>query len=520
MISTLGETLSYSARRYGNKAAVFSEGRSLSFSELDAGANAFANGLISAGLQAGDTVTLWGPNSLQWVIAYYAIAKAGAVVNPVNIMLTPEEVRFILKDSRARLVVASHDKAGALMDMKGDTELGHVVIWGDQVPVGTTPFDRWLQGGKPDFTSSRRTPKDTCAICYTSGTTGFPKGAVQSHRSVIATAMGTALMHSRTCGDVVVSPLPLPHVYGSCVLNAGVLSGATLVLLPRFSEEGVLEAIQSHRATMFDCVPTAYYYLLAHPKFASYDLSSLTRCTVGGQVLPVAKSEEWSERAGVSVLELWGMTELAGAATFNPYWGDNKPGTIGLPMPGMSCRIVAVDDAEKELPSGERGELMIKGPLVMDGYANNPKATQEAIRADGWMHTGDIATADEDGYYTIVDRKKDMILTAGYNVYPAELERVLCMHDAVALAAVCGVPDEAKGELAKAYVMLKPGGSASGMELVEHCRRHLAAYKLPRAVQFVASVPITGSGKIMRRLLKDVDDGTRAASDRRETRPA
>jgi long-chain acyl-CoA synthetase len=239
---------------------------------------------------------------------------------------------------------------------------------------------------------------------------------------------------------------------------------------------------------------------------------------VGGQTLPTAKSLEFTERTRAPVLELWGMTELAGAATFNPYWGDNKPGTIGLPMPGMFCRIVAVDDPEKEMPAGERGELMIKGPLVMDGYAGNAKATRETVRADGWMHTGDIATVDEDGYYTIVDRKKDMILTAGYNVYPAELERVLCMHPSVALAAVCGVADEAKGELAKAYVMLKPGASASGKELVEHCRQHLAAYKLPRAVQFVANVPITGSGKIMRRLLKDVDDGTRVATDKPETR--
>ena len=213
------------------------------------------------------------------------------------------------------------------------------------------------------------------------------------------------------------------------------------------------------------------------------------------------------------------MTELAGAVTFNPYWGDNKPGTIGLPMPGMYCKVVAVDDAEKEMATGERGELMIRGPLVMDGYVGNEQATREIIRPDGWMHTGDIATVDEDGYYTIVDRKKDMILTAGYNVYPAELERVLCMHTSVALAAVCGVADEAKGELAKAYIMLKPGASASGKELVEHCRQRLAAYKLPRAVQFVANVPITGSGKIMHRLLKDVDDGTRFVSERRETRP-
>jgi long-chain acyl-CoA synthetase len=520
MVQTLGEILPEAARRYGDKTALIFEGRSFSFNALEAATNSFANGLVQGGVAPGDIVTLYGPNSWQWMVAYYAIAKTGAVVNPVNTMLTPEEVKFIVQDSGARAVIASEDKAGPLMDMKGNTGLSQVVIWGDKVPAGATPFESWLNGGKASFAPRPRGPKDTGAICYTSGTTGHPKGAVQSVRSIVATAKGTALMHSRTSTDIVVSPLPNPHVYGSCVFNAAILAGSTLVLLPRFSEEGVLEAIQEHRATMFDCVPTAYYYLLAHAKFGSYNLSSLTRCTVGGQTLPAAKSIEFTERTKSPVLELWGMTELAGAATFNPYWGDNKPGTIGVPMPGMFCKIVAVDDPEREMPEGERGELMIKGPLVMDGYAGNEKSTREAVRGDGWMHTGDIATVDEDGYFTIVDRKKDMILTAGYNVYPAELERVICMHPAVALAAVCGVADEAKGELAKAYVMLKPGSSASGQEVVEHCRKHLAAYKLPRAVQFVASVPITSSGKIMRRLLKDVDDGSRAATEKRESRSA
>jgi long-chain acyl-CoA synthetase len=518
MVQTLGEILPEAARRYGDKTALVIEGRSFSFNELEAKSNAFANGLVAAGIAPGDTVTLYGPNSWQWMVAYYAIAKAGAVVNPVNTLLTPEEVKYIAMDSRSRAVVASEDKAGALLDMKAGTGLSQVVIWGEKVLAGAAPLESWLKDGKATFSPRPRDPKDTGAICYTSGTTGHPKGAVQSIRSIVATAQGTALMHTRTRTDIIVSPLPCPHVYGSCVFNAAVMAGATLVLLPRFSEEGVLEAIQKNHATMFDCVPTAYYYLLAHPKFGSYDLSSLTRCTVGGQTLPAAKSLEWTERTKAPVLELWGMTELAGAATFNPYWGDNKRGTIGLPMPGMYCRIVAVDDADKEMPAGERGELMIRGPLVMDGYAGNEQSTRETVRADGWMHTGDIATVDEDGYYTIVDRKKDMILTAGYNVYPAELERVLCMHASVALAAVCGVADEAKGELAKAYVMLKPGAGASGRELVEHCRKHLAAYKLPRAVQFVANVPITSSGKIMRRLLKDVDDGTRAATEKQETR--
>jgi long-chain acyl-CoA synthetase len=344
---------------------------------------------------------------------------------------------------------------------------------------------------------------------------------VQSHRAIIGSANGTAMMASRSEQDVVTAALPFPHVYGSCVFNAGFIAGSTLVWHSRFSEEAVLDSIQTFKATIMDAVPTVYYYLLAHPRFASYDLSSLTRCTVAGQSLPMAKSLEWTERTkGVPVLELWGMTELAGAATFNPYPGINKPGTIGLPLPGTFCKIVDVESPEKEMPEGERGELMIRGPLVMDGYFGNDKGTRETIRPDGWMHTGDIATVDADGYYTIVDRKKDMIITAGFNIYPAELERVLCMHSAVALAAVRGVADEAKGELAKAYVMLKPGASASGRELVEHCRKHLAAYKVPRAIQFVTSVPITSSGKIMRRLLTDVDDGRIEIGDRQVSRPA
>jgi long-chain acyl-CoA synthetase len=520
MVETLGDILPYAAKRYADKTCLVFDARRFSFNEIDALSNAFANGLAAAGVLVGDRVAIYGPNSWQWMVAYYGIAKTSAVVIPVNALLTAEEVAYIVKDSGTRTVVGSADKVAPLMDMRAGTDLSRVIAWGANLPAGAVPFDRWLEQGSRAFTLRERTAKDSGAICYTSGTTGHPKGAVQSQRSIVAAAKGMALMGTRTATDTVVSPLPCPHVYGSIAVNAAMLTGSTLVLLPRFSEEGVLGAIQEHKATIFDCVPTAYYYLLAHPKFGSYDLSSLTRCTVGGQTLPAAKSREWTERTGAPVLELWGMTELAGAATFNPYWGDNKPGTIGLPMPGMYCKIVAVDDPEKEMSAGERGELMIRGPLVMDGYAGDEQATREIIRPDGWMHTGDIATVDADGYYTIVDRKKDMILTAGYNVYPAELERVLCIHPSVALAAVCGVADEAKGELAKAYVMLKPGTSASGKELVEHCRQHLAPYKLPRAVQFVADVPITGSGKIMRRLLKHVDDGTRVASEQRETRPA
>jgi long-chain acyl-CoA synthetase len=508
MVTTLGEILPQAARRFKDRTALIVEERQFSFRELDAMSNRVANGLAAVGIQPGDRVSLFGANSWEWLVSYYGIVKTGAVVNPLNTMLTADEVRFTVTDAGSRAVLAAADKADTLLPLKGVGNLTDLVFWGEAPVAGARVLNDWLQGASAEFTAPRRQPADLAAICYTSGTTGRPKGAMQSQRSVIGAAVGTALMSVRTAEDRLINALPLPHVYGSCVFNAAMMVGSMLIVVPRFSEIAVLSAIQRHRVTIMDGVPTAYYYLLAHPDFDKYDLSSLSRCWGGGQTLPAAKAQEFTARTGCPVYEVWGMTELAGAATANPAYGPNKPGTIGIPYPGNAFRIVDVDDANKEMPLGERGELMFRGPMVMQGYYNNPKGTAETIRPDGWLHTGDIATIDEDGYATIVDRKKDMIITAGFNVYPAEIERVLCMHPAVALAAVGSVPDEAKGELAKAYVILKPGAEVSRADLVAHCRAQLAAYKVPRALQFVTSVPTTSSGKIMRRMLKDVDDGT------------
>ncbi len=512
MITTLAEILPHAARKFGDRTGLIVADRELSFRELDSMSNRVANGLAALGVNPGDRVSLFGPNSWEWLVSYYGIVKTGAVVNPLSSMLTPEELTYAITDAGSRAVLASSDKAGTLLPLRGQGNLADIVLWGEAPIDGAATLASWLEQASADFPAAQRQPSDLAVICYTSGTTGRPKGAMQSHRSVVGAAAGTALMAARTADDRIISALPLFHVYGSCVFNAAMMAGSMLIVIPRFNEVVVLSAIERHRATIMDGVPTAYYYLLAHPDFERYDLSSLTRCWVGGQTLPSAKSLEFTARTGCPVYEIWGMTELAGATSANPVYGPNKPGTIGLPYPGNAFRIVDVDDATKEMPLGERGELMYRGPLVMQGYYNNPVGTAETIRPDGWLHTGDIATMDEDGYATIVDRKKDMINTAGFKVYPAEIERVLCMHPAVALAAVGSVPDEAKGELAKAYVILKPGVEASRADLVAHCRVHLAAYKVPRAVQFVASVPTTSSGKIMRRMLRDLDDGSVAVS--------
>jgi long-chain acyl-CoA synthetase len=279
----------------------------------------------------------------------------------------------------------------------------------------------------------------------------------------------------------------------------------TLVLHPVFEEKAILQSIQDHRATMFEGVPTMYMFMLNHPELDAFDLSSLRCCTVGGQTMPVPKMEEVEQRFGCPLIELWGMTEIGGLGTTFAANGPIKHGSIGVALPYTEARIADTEDADKTLPVGEVGELMIKGGIVMQGYYGHEQATRETIEPDGWLHTGDVASMDEDGCVFIVDRKKDMILTAGFNVYPAEIERVVAGHPDVALVAVGRIPDEEKGELAKAYIVPKVGADPNADDIITYCREHLAAYKVPRAVQFVDDLPKTSTGKVMRRELKTLD---------------
>lgn len=276
-------------------------------------------------------------------------------------------------------------------------------------------------------------------------------------------------------------------------------------MLERFDPAAALEQIRRHRATVFDGVPTMYAMMLAEPSLAGADLSSLRICAVGGQTMPAATMAEWEARSGVPLLELWGMTELGGAGTSNCAYMPVVHGSIGFALPGAEARIAALDDVATTMPDGEPGELMIRGPLVMLGYYANESATRATIEPDGWMHTGDIATRDSEGRYYIVDRRKDLIITGGFNVYPAEIERVVAAHPAVAMVAVGPVPDDRLGETARAYVVLRPGCTASEADIIDSCRSHLAAYKLPRSVRFVADLPKTSTGKVMRRELRTLD---------------
>ena len=505
MIPSIGHIPVEAAKQFGDKTALVLPDRSLSFNELDKLSNCFASALMTLGVQPGDRVTLYSGNCWEWVVSYYGALKTGAVINPINVMLTPIEVEFVANDCGASIVIASHEKALSLKSVKENSQVREVIAFGDDAPDGMQSFNELLATGGDAFQIPEIDLDSLSTIGYTSGTTGHPKGACLSHRSIVLNVAMTALMHQRSDRDTVVTALPCPHVYGNVVMSGAIQNGMTLVLHPNFEAQTILRSIQEHRATMFEGVPTMFMFLLNHPELDHYDLSSLRCCTVGGQTMPKPKMEEVEERFGCPLIELWGMTELGGLGSTFAANGPVKHGSIGVALPYTEAKIASTEDASKTLVAGEVGELMIKGGIVMQGYFGNEQATQDTIEPDGWMHTGDVASMDEDGCIFIVDRKKDMILTAGYNVYPAEIERVVAGHPDVALVAVGSIPDAEKGELAKAYIVPKVGVSPNADSVMTYCREHLAAYKVPRFVQFVDDLPKTSTGKVMRRELKTLD---------------
>lgn len=510
MIESIGRIPVEAAKQYGNKTALVLPDREMSFNELDELSNRCANALLGLGVEPGDRVTLYSGNCWEWIVSYYGALKTGAVINPINVMLTPGEVEFVANDCGATVVIASHEKALSIQGVKAKSNVREVIAFGDSpgkgaLPQGMLSFQQLLDQSEPAFEIADIDPESLSTIGYTSGTTGHPKGACLSHRSILLNVAMTALMHQRSEKDTVVTALPCPHVYGNVVMSGAIQNGMTLVLHPAFEEKTILQSIQEQRATLFEGVPTMYMFLLNHPDIDQYDLSSLRCCTVGGQTMPVPKMEAVEERFGCPLIELWGMTEIGGLGTTFASNGPVKHGSIGVALPYTEARIADTEDASKTLAAGEVGELMIKGGIVMQGYYGNEQATKDTIEADGWLHTGDVASMDEDGCVFIVDRKKDMILTAGFNVYPAEIERVVAGHPDVALVAVGSIPDEDKGELAKAYIVPTTGASPNADDIISYCREHLAAYKVPRTVQFVDDLPKTSTGKVMRRELKTLD---------------
>jgi long-chain acyl-CoA synthetase len=497
--------LPHAARRLGDRVALITDTQTLTYRELDELSDRVAAGLAARGVGPDSRVSILAQNRWEWIAGYHGILKAGAVVNPLNVMLTVDETRYVLGDCGATAILTTADRAPAMLEVAAELPaLETVVSFGD-APAGAVPFTDLLVPGAPPPAATAASPGELCTIGYTSGTTGRPKGAMQSHRAVLLNCALTATMHVRTADDVVVTALPAPHVYGNVVINGTFLAGGAVVLMERFDAAQALELIGRHRATLFEGVPAMYAMLLADAAIGRSDLSSLRRSTVGGQTIAVSVMEEWEARSGAPLIELWGMTEISGLGTTHVLYAPNVHGSIGVALPGVEVRVGALEDTTRTAAPGEPGELLVRGPLTTLGYFGNPAATAELIDADGWLHSGDVAHADAEGHFFIVDRLKDMIITGGYNVYPAEIERVVAQHPAVAMVGVGRIADEVRGELARAYVVLRPGAQLTEPELVEFCRPHLAAYKLPRSVHFVDDLPRTSSGKIIRRQLADLD---------------
>jgi long-chain acyl-CoA synthetase len=462
----------------------------LSYGQLDQAAAAAAGLLRAKGVEPGDRVGMQLPNVPYFPIVYYGGLRLGAVMVPMNPLLKEKEVGFHRSDSGSKVMIG-------WQDFEAPARAGSEEAGAECVIVKPGEFEKLLADADPVEEVVEREDDDPAVIIYTSGTTGTPKGATLTHSNIATGAeVGRDLVDADP-DSVAVATLPLFHVFGmNSIMNCTVHARGLMTLVPRFDPEKVLEVIERDQATTFGGVPTMYAALLHHPEREQHDISTLNLCVSGGAPLPVEVLRGFDEAFGATVLEGYGLSETTGMATFNTRDRERKPGSIGVPVGGTEIKLV--DEDENEVTQGEPGEIVMRGPFVMEGYWDRDDATEEVMRG-GWFHTGDIATVDEDGYYFIVDRKKDLIIRGGYNVYPRELEEVLYEHPAVREAAVLGVPDDSLGEEVGAAVVLKEGEEVTTDELRDYMKEKVAAYKYPRVIWLLDELPKGGTGKVLKR---------------------
>lgn len=505
MSLNLAVILRESAKKDPDHVAVILDAFKFTYGQLDALSNQVASSLVTAGLKKGDHVGLMLPNVPQFPIAYYGILKAGGVVVPMNVLLKAPEVNFYMGDSESRFLIVWEDFAGEALkgidSLTGVTKFVALKPGSDTPPAGTKSFLE-LMAGDPKFDMVATQGDDTAVILYTSGTTGKPKGAELTHLNLFMNAHMVSHVFGSTPDDVTLAVLPMFHSFGqSSVMNVAIHVGGTLSLVPRFEMEKVLEVMQRDKVTVFPGVPTMFFGFLHYPGADKYDLSSLRIAVSGGAAIPGEVISAFEKRFGTTILEGYGLSETSPTATFNFSVAERKVLSIGKPIFGVEVKIF--DENDKELPVGKDhvGEIVIRGHNVMKGYWKKPEANAEAFKG-GWFHTGDLGYVDSEGFFFIVDRKKEMIIRGGFNVYPREIEEVIYAHPAVAEAAVIGIPDERMGEEIKAVVSLKPGAKATEEEIIAFVKERVAAYKYPRTIQFVASLPKGATGKILKKELK------------------
>jgi long-chain acyl-CoA synthetase len=503
---TLCDILRQSAARLPDKTAVVLDDRRLTFGELDALSDRVAGNLRAEGLAPGAAVGLMLPNLPEFVVAYFGILKAGGMVVPINPLYRPAEVAHYLRDSGASRLIAWEGAMPSVTAAAAEVGGVRTSVVGrpgpENAPESTSSFELLLRDGTVRDPAATRAD-DTAVILYTSGTTGRPRGAELSHFNLFMNCHIAGLMFGVQERDVVLGALPLFHAFGqSSVMNIAMHFGCTLSLLTRFEARRALEVIQRDRVTLFSGVPTMFLALLGEPRLDQYDLSSLRTASSGGASLPAEVLDAFEARFEVPILEGYGLSETSPTATFNQSVRDRRVYSVGKPIWGVEVRVVDQDD--RALPRGPEhvGELAIRGHCVMKGYYGNPEATAEAL-AGGWLRTGDMGYRDQDGFLFIVDRKKDLVIRGGMNVYPREVEEVLFTHPSVEQAAVIGVPDRRLGEEVMAVVQVKPGASATEDELIAHCRERLAAYKYPRYVRFMDVLPVGATGKVEKKQIRE-----------------
>lgn len=512
----LATLLEDSAREHpGNTAVIFNDTK-LSYAAVNGAANQVANGLASLGIQKGDKVALSCPNLPFFPIVYYGILKAGAVVVPLNVLLKPREIAYHLRDSDAKAYFCFEGTPELPMGQMGHAafqevdQCDHFFIMTAN-PASPSPIEgaktlgMLMYNRPPTFPTVQTNSDDTAVILYTSGTTGQPKGAELSHLNMVMNARLADTMYPRQEGDVTLIVLPLFHSFGQTVqMNSGFYRAMALSLLPRFDPVSALAIMERDNVTIFAGVPTMYWAMLNVPDVESkFDIDkiadNLRLCASGGAAMPVEVMMAFDKKFKVKILEGYGLSETSPVASFSREDRERKPGSIGLPVWGVELRVV--DEEDNDVPVGELGEIVIRGHNVMKGYYKRPEATADAFR-NGWFHSGDIGRKDEDGYYYIADRVKDMVIRGGFNVYPREVEEVLMAHPAVSMAAVIGVPDDQYGEEIKAFIVLKPDVNVTAGEIVAWSKENMAAYKYPRTVEFLDALPMNATGKILKTELR------------------
>lgn len=505
---TLDQFIEQSVAKHADLTALRFATITMTYRELWGRVLRCAAALAALGVGKGDRVALMLPNCPQYVIAYFGTLRAGGIVVQVSPLSTPRELVHHLTTSGAETIIVADMLYPVVQAVLPQVNLTNVLVTRLRGEVTPGPearaFEEVLMGTTGAPPDVQVTPDDVAVLQYTGGTTGIAKGAMLTHRNLVVNVLQTAATNPDfpSGADLrVLTVLPLFHVYGMTVcMNLGLARGGELILVPRFEPAEVLETIKATQPTSFPGVPTMYVAINSVPNAEEYGVGSIRFCNSGGAPMPLEVMESFERRFGATIIEGYGLSETSPVTHANPATGLRKPGTIGMPVPDTDAEIVDVDTGTRVLQPGEAGELRIRGPQVMAGYWGMPEETADAMR-DGWFYTGDIATMDEDGYFTIIDRKKDMILASGWNVYPREIEEVLYEHPAVLEAGVIGVPDPYRGETVKAYVALKPGASATAEELEAYCRERLSAYKVPRAFEFRDTLPKSGVGKVLRRVL-------------------